>query len=93
LLPNLKMVTPLERPLRRAIEIDGKPYVATFRADGVTVVAKGRRKGIEITWKQILDGEIQLHAQLARSLTRPQPSDSATELPTPAGEAAKRGRR
>jgi hypothetical protein len=93
LLPNLKMVTPLERPLRRAIEIDGKPYVATFRPDGVRVVAKGRRKGIEITWKQILDGEIQLHAQLARSLTRPQPSDSATEAATPAGEAAKRGRR
>ena len=79
--------------MRRAIEIDGKPYVATFRPDGVSVVAKGRRKGIEITWKQILDGEIQLHAQLARSLTRPQPSDSATEAATPAGEAAKRGRR
>ena len=57
--------------LRREVEVDGKRYVATLTPEGLRLVEKGRRKGIEITWKQILDGEVELHAQLAGSLARP----------------------
>jgi hypothetical protein len=62
------MTTALDRPLRRAVQIDGAPYVVTIHPDGVRIVAKGHRKGVEVTWQQILAGEVALHAQLAGSL-------------------------
>jgi hypothetical protein len=62
------MVTPLERPLRRAVLVDGKPYVVTLTPTGVRIVPKGRRKGQEVSWQDILSGETALQAQLVESL-------------------------
>ena len=69
------MVTPLERPLRRAIRIADEDYIVTLHPDGLRLVRKGRRKGIEVSWTQILEGEVALAAQLAGSLAarRPEP--------------------
>ncbi|MEO8605131.1 MAG: hypothetical protein ABI629_21365 [bacterium] len=61
-------MTVLDRPLRRAITIDGATYVATLSHAGVRLTEKGRRKGVEVTWAQILSGEVTLHRQLAESL-------------------------
>jgi hypothetical protein len=49
------MTTKLERPLKREIVIDEKPYTLTIDANGLKLVEKGRRNGQEVTWKQILD--------------------------------------
>lgn len=62
------MTTPLDRPVRRAVEIDGVPYVVTLLPTGVRLVRKGHRKGAEVTWQQILSGEVVLDAQLAASV-------------------------
>jgi hypothetical protein len=62
------MVTALDRPLRRGVRIGDADYVVTLHAGGVRLVRKGRRKGIEVSWEQILDGELALAAQLAGSL-------------------------
>ena len=71
------MITPLEKPLRRAVQIEGKPYVVTLTPTGLRLVPKGHRKGVEITWQQILDGEVELSAQLVGSLAdRSPPSGS-----------------
>jgi hypothetical protein len=71
------MVTPLERPLRRAIRIADEDFIVTLLPDGLRLVRKGRRKGIEVSWAQILEGEVALAAQLAGSLAsaprRPEP--------------------
>lgn len=42
------MATKLEKPLKREIEIEGKPYTLTISPQGMKLVPKGRRKGHEI---------------------------------------------
>jgi hypothetical protein len=49
------MTTKLERPLKREIVIDEKPYTLTIDANGLKLVEKGRRNGQEVSWKQILE--------------------------------------
>jgi len=62
------MVTKLEKDLRREIEIDGAAYVVTISALGLKVVLKGRRKGLELNWKDLISGEAALATALNASL-------------------------
>lgn len=62
------MTTALDKPLRRAIEIDSKPYTLTIDAEGLRLVEKGRRLGIELRWRDIVNGDAALAAGLAASL-------------------------
>ena len=62
------MTTRLEKPLRREIEVDGKPYTLTIDADGLKLIEKGRRKGDELKWKDIVSGDAALSAALSASL-------------------------
>jgi hypothetical protein len=48
------MTTKLERPLKREIMIEDKPFTLTVDAAGLKLVEKGRRNGTELTWKQVL---------------------------------------
>jgi hypothetical protein len=48
------MTTKLERPLKREIVVDEKPYTLTVDANGLKLVEKGRRNGHEVSWKQVL---------------------------------------
>jgi hypothetical protein len=48
------MTTKLERPLKREIVVDEKPYTLTIDANGLKLVEKGRRNGTEVSWKQVL---------------------------------------
>jgi hypothetical protein len=62
------MATKLEKPLRRELAVDGKPYMLTITPDGFKLVEKGRRNGIELAWKEIVSGEARLAAALNASL-------------------------
>jgi hypothetical protein len=64
------MATKLDKPLKREIAIGGKPYMLTLDRDGLKVVPKGRRKGVEIAWKDLVSGEAALAAALNASLGR-----------------------
>ncbi len=44
------MATKLQKPLKREIEIEGKPYMLTIGPQGMKLAPKGRRKGHEIAW-------------------------------------------
>lgn len=71
------VVTPLEKPVRRAVTVDGQEYVVTISPEGLRIVPKGKRKGYDVPWQDVLAGEITLRAQLNRSLATPrQPSSS-----------------
>jgi hypothetical protein len=59
------VATRLEKALKRALEIDGKPYTVTISPDGVKVVEKGKRNGQELSWRSIVSGD----AKLAEDLT------------------------
>jgi hypothetical protein len=62
------MATKLDKPLKREVLIEGKPYMLTISPQGLKLVPKGRRKGLEIAWKEIVSGEAALAAALNASL-------------------------
>lgn len=64
------MATKLDKPLKRELAIAGKPYTLTLGPDGLKLVPKGKRKGVEIAWKDFVSGEAALAAALNASLGR-----------------------
>lgn len=62
------MTTRLEGPMRRELDIGGAPYTLTVDADGLKLVEKGRRKGIELRWAAMVSGDAALAAALQGSL-------------------------
>lgn len=63
-------MTPLDKPLRRELAIDGQAYTLTLDADGLKLVEKGRRKGIALAWRDLVNGDAALATALQASLAR-----------------------
>ncbi|MHC1652108.1 hypothetical protein ACODUL_02260 [Stenotrophomonas maltophilia] len=61
-------MTPLDKPLRRELDIDGRPYTLTVAPDGFKLVEKGRRKGITLRWQDLVSGDAALATALQASL-------------------------
>jgi hypothetical protein len=64
------MATKLDKPLKRELRIAGKPYILTVTPEGLKLVPKGRRKGQELAWSALVNGEAALAAALNASLKR-----------------------
>jgi hypothetical protein len=64
------VATRLDKPLKREIEIAGKPYMLTIAPEGLKLVPKGKRKGHELSWDALVSGEAALAAALNASLQR-----------------------
>jgi hypothetical protein len=64
------MATKLDKPLKREIQVEGKPYMLTLSPEGLKLVPKGRRKGQELSWSALVSGEAALAAALNASLKR-----------------------
>ena len=64
------MATKLDKPLKREIRIDGKPYMLTITPEGFKLVPKGKRKGQEISWQSLISGDAALAVALNASLGR-----------------------
>lgn len=62
------MTTRLEGPLRREVEIDGAPWTLTIDPDGMKLAPKGRRKGVELRWPDLVSGDAALAAALRGSV-------------------------
>ena len=62
------MATRLEKELKRELEIDGESWVLTVDPEGLRLTRKGRRKGHQLRWKDIVTGEAALAAALNASL-------------------------
>jgi hypothetical protein len=58
----------LEKPLRREIRIKNQAHVLTIDPAGFKLTRKGRRKGIQIAWKDLASGDAALAAALNASL-------------------------
>ena len=61
------MTTKLEKPLRREVQIDGDAWVVTIAPDGLRLVKKKKRKGIELEWRSLVNGDAALAAALNAS--------------------------
>ena len=62
------MTTRLDKPLKREVDIDGRPYTVTISPDGVKFVEKGKRLGQELAWRDIVNGDARLRRDLTISL-------------------------
>ena len=65
------MTTKLDKALKREIEIGGQAFVVTITPEALTLVGKGRRKGVEIRWEEMISGEAALARALQASIVDP----------------------
>ncbi|HLY36637.1 MAG TPA: hypothetical protein VKU61_01285 [Candidatus Binatia bacterium] len=71
-------MTKLDGTLKRELSIDGRPYVLRLDPEGLTIVPKGKRKGRQLAWRDLVSGEaalaVALNASLAASSRSPRRS-------------------
>ncbi|MFO1454976.1 MAG: hypothetical protein U1F18_01910 [Steroidobacteraceae bacterium] len=76
------MVTKLERPVRREVRIGQKPYVVTIMPDRLRLAIKGRRKGQEIPWEDLVGEQDDAPGAAPEAATRtPLPRVGTTGVP------------
>jgi hypothetical protein len=61
------MTTKLTSAFKRELELNGDKYTLTVSPDGFKLVQKGKRKGIELQWTAILNGDAALATALNAS--------------------------
>jgi hypothetical protein len=68
-------MTPLDKPLKRALKINGRDFVITFDPQILKITEKGHRIGVELKWVEIVSGEsalaVALHASLGKFQNAP----------------------
>jgi hypothetical protein len=62
------MATKLQKAMKREIRIHDKPFVVTLAPEGLKLVGKGRRKGLELRWADLVSGDAALATALNASL-------------------------
>jgi len=66
------MATRLKSALKRELDVEGRPYMLTITPAGLKLVRKGRRKGHELAWRDLIGGDaalaVALNASLAQSV-------------------------
>ena len=58
------MTTKLSAAFKRELDLDGDKYTLTVTPEGFRLVLKGRRKGIELSWRSIVGGDAALSTAL-----------------------------
>jgi hypothetical protein len=61
-------MTPLDKPLRREVIIDGHAYTLVIDPLGFKLVRRGHRKGTHLHWKDIVNGDAAISAALSASI-------------------------
>jgi hypothetical protein len=72
------MATKLEKALKREVQIGEQPYMLTIDPQGLKLVPKGKRNGLELTWGALVSGEAALATALNASVAgkvTPEPTD------------------
>lgn len=63
------MTTPFgDAPLRRELELDGRPYTLRIDREGLKLAPKGHRRGVELRWQDLVSGDAALATALRASL-------------------------
>jgi hypothetical protein len=67
------MTTKLNTPFKREIEVGGQKYTVTLSPEGLKIVPKGHRNGIELAWSAILGGDAALATALNAAVAKGAP--------------------
>jgi hypothetical protein len=97
------MTTPLDKTLKRELNIHGRAFIVALSPDGVKLTLKGRRHGLELRWTDLVNGEAALAVALNASVGKftqgraqtaaPAPTPTPTATRAPALAAAPRAAR
>jgi hypothetical protein len=60
-------MTKLDKPLRRELQVGEISYTLTIAPEGLKLTEKGHRKGVELAWKDLINGDAGLAAALRAS--------------------------
>lgn len=71
------MTTKLNSAFKRELDINGEKYTLTITPEGFRLVLKGKRKGVELNWNTIVNGEAALATALNASLAGVRPLQDA----------------
>jgi len=63
------MATKLEKPLKREVMIGEQAYMLTISPEGLKLVVKGKRNGLELAWKALVSGDAALATALNASVS------------------------
>jgi len=66
------MTTKLGSAFKRELDLNGEKYTLTVAPEGLKLVQKGKRKGIELAWTALVNGEAALAHALNASLATQQ---------------------
>ena len=67
------MTTKLNAPFKRELDLNGEKYTVTLTPEGFKLVQKGKRKGVELTWNSIVNGDAALAHALNASVNEQHP--------------------
>ena len=76
------MTTKLDGQLKRELLIERELYTLTLSPEGFTLALKGRRRGLDVGWADLVSGEAALAAALNASLKaniRPDPAKPSSK--------------
>lgn len=62
-------MTPLDKPLRRSLQIGELSYTLVVDETGLKLTEKGKRKGIELQWTDLVSGDAALAVALQASVS------------------------
>jgi hypothetical protein len=80
------MTTRLDKTLKRELTLEGRTFVLAVSPEGLKLTLKGKRKGQELRWGDLVSGDAALAAALNASLG----SFAADEAPARAERAARK---
>jgi hypothetical protein len=75
------MTTKLKSQLKREVTVGKLAYTLTIDSDGFKLVPKGKRKGLELAWSELVSGDAAMAVALRASLDLPEPAAGAPEKP------------
>ena len=76
------MTTKLNNPFKRELDLNGEKYTVTLTPEGLKLVQKGKRKGIELAWTSLISGEAALATALNASIAPANRSQQMAGNPT-----------
>jgi hypothetical protein len=80
-----QLTTKLDTKLKRELIVLGKPYTLVISPNGLALTPKGKRKGYDLAWVDLVSGDAALAVALNASLAHgPKPE----AVPTPPPRAA-----
>jgi hypothetical protein len=62
------LTTPLDKILKRELTLKGRAFIVALSPEGLKITLKGKRKGQELRWTDLISGDAALAVALNASL-------------------------